>query len=132
MSCSRSMTSENETKNEKQHRRNKNGNYRLQKKALRSFFCFFCLAMKNTPAKFRWPTLKNQRVQVRIRNAWVLLLGPSRIRYRSPRWRMYEVILEPGIGQFRELEPRRVRTLTTSLGHFLAHKFTCGKRESVS
>ena len=44
----------------------------------------------------------------------------------------YQVILEPGIGQFREFEPRRVHTRINSLGVFLAHKLTCGKRESVS
>ena len=46
----------------------------------------------------------------------------------------YQVTLEPGIGQFREFEPRRVHTSTriNSLGLFLVHKLTCGKRESVS
>ena len=47
----------------------------------------------------------------------------------------YQVILEPGIGQFREFEPRRVHTIYTrikSLELFLVHKLTCGKRESVS
>ena len=43
----------------------------------------------------------------------------------------YQVILEPGIGQFRELEPRRVHT-RVKLGLFLVDKLTCGKRESVS
>ena len=42
---------------------------------------------------------------------------------------VYQVILEPGIGQFREFEPRRVHLL----GHFcVAHELTCRKRESVS
>ena len=31
----------------------------------------------------------------------------------------YQVILEPGIGQFREFEPRRVHTCINSLGLFL-------------
>ena len=31
----------------------------------------------------------------------------------------YQVILEPGIGQFREFEPRRVYTRINSLGLFL-------------
>ena len=44
----------------------------------------------------------------------------------------YQVILEPGIGQSREFEPRRVHTRTNSLGLFLVDKLTCGKRESVS
>ena len=44
----------------------------------------------------------------------------------------YPVILEPGIGQFREFEPRRVHTRINSLTFFLVHKLTCGKRESVS
>ena len=44
----------------------------------------------------------------------------------------YQVILEPGIGQFREFEPRRVHTQINSLGLFLEHKLTRGKRESVS
>ena len=34
----------------------------------------------------------------------------------------YHVILEPGIGQFREFEPRRVHTRINSLGLFLVHK----------
>ena len=42
------------------------------------------------------------------------------------------IILEPGIGQFREFEPRRVHTCINSLGIFLVDKLTCGKRESVS
>ena len=44
----------------------------------------------------------------------------------------HQVILEPGIGQFREFEPRRVHTRINSLRLFLVHKLTCGKRESVS
>ena len=44
----------------------------------------------------------------------------------------YQVILEPGTCQFRELEPRRVHARINSLGHFLVHKLTCGKRESMS
>ena len=44
----------------------------------------------------------------------------------------YQVILEPGIGQFREFESPRVHTRINSWGLFLAHKLTCGKRESVS
>ena len=44
----------------------------------------------------------------------------------------YQVIPEPGIGQFRESEPRRVLTRIHSLGLFLADKLACGKRESVS
>ena len=47
----------------------------------------------------------------------------------------YQVVLEPGIGQFREFEPRREHTRINSLGLFLVHKvhkLTCGKRESVS
>ena len=43
-----------------------------------------------------------------------------------------QVILEPGIGQFREVEPRRVHTRINSSGLFLVHKLTCGKRDSVS
>ena len=44
----------------------------------------------------------------------------------------YQVILEPGIGQFREFEPHRVHTRVNSLGLLLVHKLTCGKRESLS
>ena len=44
----------------------------------------------------------------------------------------YQVILELGIGQFREFEPRRMHTRINWLGLFLVHKLTCGKRESVS
>ena len=43
----------------------------------------------------------------------------------------YQVVLEPGIGQFREFESRRVHTRINSLGLFLVLKLTCGKRESV-
>ena len=43
----------------------------------------------------------------------------------------YQVILEPGTGQFHEFEPPRVHTRTNSWGLFLVHKLTCGKRESV-
>ena len=44
----------------------------------------------------------------------------------------YQVILESGVGQFREFEPRRVHAGMNSLGLFLVHKLTCGKRESMS
>ena len=43
----------------------------------------------------------------------------------------YQDVLEPGIGQFREFEPRRVHTRIHSLGLFHVHKLTCGKRESM-
>ena len=44
----------------------------------------------------------------------------------------YQVILEPGIGQFREFEPPRVHTRINSWGDtFLCTKLTCGKHESV-
>ena len=42
------------------------------------------------------------------------------------------VILEAGIGQFREFEPPRVHTRTNSWELFLVHELTCRKRESVS
>ena len=41
------------------------------------------------------------------------------------------IILEPGIGQFREIEPRRVHTRINSLGLFLVHKLTRGKLETL-
>ena len=44
----------------------------------------------------------------------------------------YQVIVEPGIGQFREFESLRVHTRMNSWGLFLVHKSTRGKRESVS
>ena len=44
----------------------------------------------------------------------------------------YQVILEPGIGQFREFELRRVHTRIISWGLLLVHRLTCGKRERVS
>ena len=44
----------------------------------------------------------------------------------------YHVVLEPGIGQFREFESPRVHTRIYSYGLSLVHKLTCGKRESVS
>ena len=43
----------------------------------------------------------------------------------------YQVIPEPGIGQIREFGLPRVHTRINSLGLFLVHKLTCGKRESV-
>ena len=45
---------------------------------------------------------------------------------------LYQVILEPGIGQFREFESPLARIRINSWGLFLVHKLTCGKRESVS
>ena len=44
----------------------------------------------------------------------------------------YQVILEPGISQFREFKSPRVHTRINSRELFLVHKLTCGKRESVS
>ena len=44
----------------------------------------------------------------------------------------YQVILELGIGQFREFEPPGVHTRMNSWGLFHVHKLTCGKRERVS
>ena len=44
----------------------------------------------------------------------------------------YQSFLEPGIGQFCELEPRRVHTRISSLGRFLERKLTYEKRESLS
>ena len=44
----------------------------------------------------------------------------------------YQVILEPGIGQFRKFVSPRVHTRINSWGLFFAHKLTCGKRESLS
>ena len=41
----------------------------------------------------------------------------------------YQVNLEPGKGQFREFEPRRVHTRINSCGLSLIHKLTCGKKE---
>ena len=43
-----------------------------------------------------------------------------------------QVILEPGVGQFREFESPRVHTRINSWGLFLVHELTCGKREGVS
>ena len=44
----------------------------------------------------------------------------------------YQVILEPGIYQFREFESPRVHARINSWGLFLVHKLTRGKLESVS
>ena len=44
----------------------------------------------------------------------------------------YQVILEPGIGQFREFESPRMHTRTNSWRLLLVHKSTCEKRESVN
>ena len=43
----------------------------------------------------------------------------------------YQVILEPGIGQFCSFEPRRVHTRINSWGLLLVRKLTDRKRESV-
>ena len=44
----------------------------------------------------------------------------------------YQVILEPGLGQYREFESPGDHTRINSWGLFLVHKLTRGKRESVS
>ena len=44
----------------------------------------------------------------------------------------YQVILEPGIGQFCEFKARRAHSRHNPLGILLVHKLTRGKRESVS
>ena len=44
----------------------------------------------------------------------------------------HQVILEPGVGQFRELESPRVHTRINSWGLFVVHRLTCVKRGSVS
>ena len=44
----------------------------------------------------------------------------------------YQVVLEPGMCQFREFETHRVHARIISLGLLLVHERTCGKRESVS
>ena len=56
----------------------------------------------------------------------------SKHKEESGGEKAYQVILEPGIGQFREFEPRRVHPRTNWLGLFLVLKLTCGKRDSVS
>ena len=77
------------------------------------------------------------------RSAWLYLLTTLGVAGRGQgvggwgRGRVvapvaHQVILEPGIGQFREFESPRVHTRINSWGFFLAHKLTCGKRESVS
>ena len=48
------------------------------------------------------------------------------------RYIVHQVILEPGIGKFREFESPRVHTRINSWGLFLVHNLTCVKRESVS
>ena len=46
----------------------------------------------------------------------------------------YQVIVELGVGQFRDFETEfpRVHTRINSWGLFLVPKLTCGKRESMS
>ena len=58
--------------------------------------------------------------------------GYSRLQVVAPV--AYQVVLEPGIGQSREFEPRRVHTYSCKFvgTFFLVDKLTCGKRESVS
>ena len=65
--------------------------------------------------------------------SWVAngIIGFSRREYISVAPVACQVILEPGVGQFREFEPRRVHTRINSSGLFLVHILTCGKRESV-
>ena len=61
-------------------------------------------------------------------------LSSSQYHTRTGRPGGVSGVLELGIGQFREFEPRRVHTSQSinSLGHLLVNKLTCGKRESVS
>ena len=67
-----------------------------------------------------------RRIIIRIRR-WSAF-----VRQRQPVAPVeYQVILERGIDQFREFEPRQVRTRINSLGVFLVHKWTCGDLESV-
>ena len=75
--------------------------------------------------------------EITINMCLFLVVGDHRARYSV--WQVdpvapvaYQVILEPGIGQFGEFEPRRVHIRVDSLGLFLVDKLTCGKRESVS
>ena len=68
-----------------------------------------------------------------VLRAWCKQCLPGRCRvdvYGRPV--ACQVILEPGIGQFREFEPRRVHTRINSWRFFLAHNLTCVNRESVS
>ena len=44
----------------------------------------------------------------------------------------YQIIFEPGIGQFREFESPRVHSRINAWGLVLVQKFSCGKREGVS
>ena len=69
------------------------------------------------------------------RGRWVIEYKKERFvggRYIPVAPVAYQVILEPGIGQFREFEPHRVHTRINSLGLFLVHTLTSGKHESVS
>ena len=82
---------------------------------------------------------------VRMRGSVVVRPRQARTEYTPPPYRSlvsggyipvapvaYQVILEPGIGQFREFESHRVHTRVISWELFLVHKLACGKRESVS
>ena len=45
---------------------------------------------------------------------------------------VYQVVLEPAVGQFREFESPRVHTRVNTWGLVLFHNSICGKRESVT
>ena len=73
------------------------------------------------------------------RTAAVRYVRTRRYTRRKEKWSeypvapvAYQVILKPGIGQFRQFESPRVHSCINSWGLFLVHKLTCGKRESVS
>ena len=67
-------------------------------------------------------------VRVRLEPDGIGVLGRS----RSVAPVAYQVILDPGIGRFREFESPRLHTGIISWGFFLCTNLTCGKRESVS
>ena len=76
----------------------------------------------------RLPVFQNMVVRRKLAAVCCLAV----VIYESVAPVAYQVILEPGIAQFREFEPRRVHTRINSLGLFLVDKLTCGERESLS
>ena len=87
---------------------------------------------RNRPRQNNSPSLKTLSPSQILRGLWLRGSNGAKGGYSIPVAPMaYQVVLEPGIGQFREFEPSRVHTQYEFV-LFLVHKVTCEKRESVS
>ena len=87
------------------------------------------------PSVFAMPRFSMLRLKEHVtRNLLVVVCGDmsTDYEYKPVAPVAFQVILEPGIGQFRDFESARVHNRINSWGFFLAHKLTRGKRESES